>query len=325
MPSFTCFPFAPAAYLPLRDRALLDRLTDIDLNEQQGRRFECPDFELKVCVDVCNTFALDLYCRIRQSDAADKKLVLLLPSPENAAYASLAEAMNVSRVSARNVHVFFLSEYANDEGDVAPWQSPYSRAGQFMRFFYERLDESLRMPMEQLHFWTRENVAQYSDLLAAEGGADVAYTSLSWSGGIGAIDAESFPAETMDEFLSMGSRLVTPMPETITQDSMRGLFGCSGDIGNVPPRAATVGPRDLVAARERVDIEYLVGVGGSPAWQKYPLRLSLFAPVSPKNPGSLLRLYPGVCYVAQVIADRGAYKPDNLWLAETIETLRREE
>ena len=60
-----------------------------------------------------------------------------------------------------------------------------------------------------------ENVSTYSDELAALGGADVAYTALSWSGGIGAIDPESFPAASVEELKEMGSRLVTPMAEMI--------------------------------------------------------------------------------------------------------------
>ena len=75
--------------------------------------------------------------------------------------------------------MFFLYEYANEKGEVAPWQSPFSRSGHFMRYFYQRLEEHLRMPMEQIHFFTAENAATYSDELAALGGADVAYTALS--------------------------------------------------------------------------------------------------------------------------------------------------
>ena len=53
--------------------------------------------------------------------------------------------------SCRNVHIFFLYEYANENGKVAPWQSPFSRSGHFMRYFYYHLEEHLRMPMENIH------------------------------------------------------------------------------------------------------------------------------------------------------------------------------
>ena len=269
------FKFAPGEWFPYQDRDVLLRVQQEDMYAKQGNNFENPEFELKIVQDVHNYFAVDLMHRIRMSDIKNEKLVMILPSPENAVFISVVEALNKYKISCRNVHVFFLYEYANQDGKVAPWQSPYSRSGHFMRYFYNRLDAELRMPLEQIHFWTDKNIETYSDELAALGGADVAYTALSWSSGIGAIDPESFPANSVEEFLAMGSRFVKPMPEMIAHDSLRGMFGCAGDIGNVPPRAVTVGPKDLMAAKEWVDVEYLVACGNTVTHQRTPLRCAL--------------------------------------------------
>ena len=319
------FTFAPAPWLPQWDLDLLDRVALSDLNEHKGFVYENPGFSVQVCGDVHNYFATDLFQRIRMSDIEDKKLVLILPSPENAVYISLTEALNKLNVSCRNVHVFFLHEFANEKGDVAPWQSPYSRSGHFMRYFYQRLKAELRMPMEQIHFWTKENVESYSDMIAAEGGADVAYTYVSWSGGIGAIDFESFPAQTMDELLQMGSRYVTPAPEMIAHDSLRGMFGCSGDIGNVPPCAVTVGPKDLAAAKECVNVAYLMSVGNAVKQQAFALRMCLLGPIEPKNVGSMMRLMSGTCYVAEPIAAKQFQRYDHPEMAEIVAKARKEE
>ena len=319
------FKFAPAEWLPFQDRAVLDEVVNVDMNAYVGKKFENPDFELKIVPDVHNYFAVDLFQRIRMSDVKDEKLVVILPSPENAVFISVVESLNKYQVSCRNVHVFFLYEYANEKGQVAPWVSPFSRSGHFMKYFYNRLEEHLRMPMDQIHFFTEENVNSYSDELAALGGADVAYTALTWGGGIGAIDPESFPAETMEEFQAMGSRLVTPMAETVAHDSLRGMFGCSGDIANVPPCAATVGPKDLMAAKEWIDVEYLVGCGGNPAHQKFPLQLALFGPICPKNPGSMMRLHAGTCYVAPTVAAPAQTEPDYDIIERLAEIRKKEE
>ena len=319
------FEFAPAQWLPLQDREMLDRVCAMDIAADLAQCQHHPEFEAKVVYDVHNYFVTDLFHRIRMSGLQQEKLVVLLPSPENAVFLSLAQVLNKYQVSASHVHAFFLNEYANEKGDVAPWQSPYSRSGHFMRYFYEKLDAQLRMPMDQIHFWTKENTECYSHLLAEAGGADVAYTSLSWGGGIGAIDPETFPAETMEQFMAMGSRWVQPMAETLAQDSLRGMFGCSGDIGNVPPCAVTVGPKDLAAAKERVGVEYLVSCGGIVAHQKTALKLSLFGPVSPQNPGAMLRTLPGTWYIAEAVANAGAYRRDNIWLEEKLEEIRGKE
>ena len=303
------FKFAPAEWLAFRDEEVLLNVMKEDFYAKQGKNFENPNFELKVVSDVHNYFAIDLMQRIRISDIKDEKLVVILPTPENPVFINVAEMINKYKISCRNVHVFFLYEYANEKGEVAPWQSPYSRTGQFMKYFYNRIEASLRMPIENIHFWTDENVATYSEELSALGGADVAYTALSWSGGIGAIDFESFPANDINEFLSMGSRLVTPMPEMIAHDSLRGMFGCAGDIANVPPKAVTVGPKDLMSAKEWIDVEYLVGCGGV-SHQKFPLRLAMFGPISEKNPGSIMRLNKGICYVSEEVAVPPTTLPD---------------
>ncbi len=318
------FNFAPAEFLPFQDREVLDRVISEDLNTREGSTFENPEFELRIVHDVHNYFATDLMQKIRMSDLKDEKLVVILPSPENSVFISLAQALNRFKISCRNLHVFFLYEYANEEGKVAPWQSPYSRSGHFMRYFYNNLDASLRMPMEQIHFFTTENVNTYSDELAALGGADVAYTALSWSSGIGAIDPDGFPAKSLDEFLAMGSRIVTPMPEMIAHDSLRGMFGFSGDIANVPPCAATVGPRDLMASKEWIDLEYLVGCGGI-AHQRYPVHLAMLGPICPENPGSIMRLHKGTCYLAPAVAKIPAPAPDFDNVLDTLAEIKKKE
>ncbi len=325
MAYYNSFKFAPAEWLPFRDQAVLDSAFNEDMYARQGKNFENEDFELKIVFDVHNYFATDLMQRIRMSDIKNEKLVLILPSPENAVFISLTEALNKYQINCRNVHIFFLYEYANENGKVAPWQSPYSRSGHFMRYFYNRLEEHLRMPMENIHFWTNDNIDTYSDELAALGGADVAYTALSWSGGIGAIDTESFPADSIEELLKMGSRLVTPMAEMIAHDSLRGMFGCSGDIGNVPPKAVTVGPKDLMASKEWIDVEYLAGCGGVVAHQKFPLRLALFGPIATNNIGSIMRLHKGTCYVSADVARPPVAAPDHEGLIEKLEEIRKKE
>lgn len=319
------FRFTPAEWLPIRDQALLDSIVDVNLTEKQGAVYENPGFEFQIVWDVRNYFAVDLFHRIRMSDVQNKKLVVVLPSPENPVYISVVENLNKYRVSCRNVHVFFTAEFANENGDVAPWQSPHSRSGHFMRYFYQRLDESLRMPMDQIHFWTKENTDTYSDLIEAEGGADVIYTSLTWAGGIGFIDAESFPAATMEEFLAMGSRRVPVTLETATMESVRGMFGCSGDLAAVPPFVATIGPKDLKKAKYTVHTQFHTHCGGFAPYQRFPLRLALLGPVDPKNPACLMRLYPGVCFASPTVAGPCVYTPDAPWMTETLSEIRAKE
>ncbi len=325
MAFYSSFKYAPGEWFPFKDQNFLDEIVNVDVHARQGKNFENPDFELKVVFDVHNYFAIDLMQRIRVSDIKNEKLVVILPSPENETYISLATALNRLNISCRNLHVFFLNEYANEKGEVAPWQSPFSKSGQFMKNFYNRLDDNLKMPIENIHFWSSDNIETYSSSIDALGGADVCYTYISWAGGIGAIDVESFKANSLEEFKNMSSRLVTPALETIAQDSLRGMFGFAGDISSVPPKAVTVGPKDLLSAKEWIDLEYLVGCAGTGTHQKFPLRLALFGPLSEKNPPSIMRLAKGTCYVCPEVAAMPSSAPDFIDLIPALEEIAKKE
>lgn len=323
--SFTTkWSFKPAPWTPFDDQEVLDKVMLMDLSEAQGKKYENPDFELKVVWDCRNYYAVDIFQRIHMSDVNNEKLVMVFESPQVPVWMSAVENLNKYKVSARNVEVFFFDEYANKKGEVAPWESPYSRSGQWMKYFYQRLDAGLRMPMEQIHFWTAENRDSYSELLASFGGADVIYTAFSWTG-LRNIDAESFAAKDMDELWSMGSRQVTPSMEQLCMDSLRGMFGCSGDLSNVPPCSVTLGPKDLKAAKTVQCFNFLSSCNAAQNIQAPGIHLAMFGPLCPKNPAAILRTLPGTCYLSKDVARNITYPVDLDWLPEKIESIRKAE
>jgi len=67
------------------------------------------------------------------------------------------------------------------------------------------------------------------------------------------------------------------------------IFGASGDLTAVPPKAATIGPADVVGAKHRIDT-HAIGVGGTfISWQRFTTRLVLHGPVTPLVPESILQ------------------------------------
>jgi glucosamine-6-phosphate deaminase len=73
---------------------------------------------------------------------------------------------------------------------------------------------------------------------------------------------------------------------TIMQNA---LHSFSSDWSWVPPRANTIGPREILGAKRRGF--WLDGdLGGGDSWQRFIARLVAFGPVSEFVPGSLLQL-----------------------------------
>ena len=79
MAYYNQFEFAPAPWLPIQDRQVLDSVGKKAFDAHIGKAFDNPDFELSIVPDVNNYFAIDLFCRIRCSDVENKKLVVILP------------------------------------------------------------------------------------------------------------------------------------------------------------------------------------------------------------------------------------------------------
>ncbi|MCQ2437352.1 MAG: hypothetical protein MJ099_03020, partial [Clostridia bacterium] len=124
-----------------------------------------------------------------------------------------------------------------------------------------------------------------------------------WPGHTAFIDPRSkeFAADSLEEFCKLGSRIVTETPLTISENSLFSPMGASGDVWAVPPKAATIGPRDIVNAKDRCELHNCVNPDGS-SWQRMVSRLELYGPISMECPASILRLGKGTCYVSEAIA-----------------------
>ena len=114
--------------------------------------------------------------------------------------------------------------------------------------FTNRIDSGLRPPDAQVVGFTTANVKDYAKSIEDAGGADICYSGPGWTGHLAFIepDAPEF-AGPLDEWRRMGPRIVTLSPFTFAQNSLHGSFGMSGDLAAVPPKAATIGPAQVIA------------------------------------------------------------------------------
>jgi len=297
------FRFQPAPWLPSRDAGVLRRCREIRRGEMEYTNEN--GYSVQIVNDPTLMFVMDLFHRIWLSDVMDKKFTFISTNHERAEYPALAKMINRFRVNCRNVHAFAMDEWADEDGNVAPHTYGPSLGRTFMEFFYYGIDEELRPPESQWHTLNNDNVAIYSDLIdeCGGGGADILYSATGWPGHVAFIDpqTEEFRADSLEEFLTLGSRIVTEHPLTLAENCLFSSLGGAGDVWNVPPRAATIGPRDVRHARETFERHCIVNADGS-SWQKMISRIQLYGPVSMDCPASIMRLGKGVCYVSEAVA-----------------------
>jgi len=301
------FRFKPAPWLPHSELPLeeLERVRNIKREDMEYTNEH--GYSVKVVIDPTLHMVQDMFYRILKSDLEDKPFSMICPNQWPGAYSSVANMLNKFNISARNVHAFAMDEWADEDGNVAPLTYGAGLGYSFMQHFYYRIREDLRPPIDHWHTHSNATKADnvYSDMIdeITGGGVDVFYTATGWPGHTAFVDPRSpeFAADSLEEFCQLGSRIVTETPLTICENSLFSPMGASGDVWAVPFKAATIGPRDAMHAKERVELHNFVNPDGS-SWQRMISRLELYGPISKECPASILRLGKGTCYVSEAIA-----------------------
>ena len=230
---------------------------------------------------------------------------MILGNPEPETYIPLAQLINYFQVDCRNVHIFAMDEWADDQGNIAPETYKAGFAHSMLKYLVYQIEEKLRMPLENVHYPTNKNISVYSKMITecGEGGADICSSSPGWTGHMAFIDpVDDFIRPTMEEYLQQEARVVTLHPLTVAQNSLHGVFGQSGYVADVPPKAATIGPVDVRNARERIEVHALLTNNTFSSWQRMTSRLVLHGPVTPLVPSSMLQLMKTQVYVSEEIA-----------------------
>ena len=299
----TDFAFQPADFVPFKDRALCERLRK--LSGKDLEKHPNPDFHIKVMMNPHPVLIATLFARIREAAQNGRKLTMILGNPEPETYIPLAQLINYFQVDCRNVHIFAMDEWADDQGNIAPETYKAGFAHSMLKYLVYQIEEKLRMPLENVHYPTNKNISVYSKMITecGEGGADICSSSPGWTGHMAFIDpVDDFIRPTMEEYLQQEARVVTLHPLTIAQNSLHGVFGQSGYVADVPPNAATIGPVDVRNARERIEVHALLTNNTFSSWQRMTSRLVLHGPVTPLVPSSMLQLMKTQVYVSEEIA-----------------------
>jgi glucosamine-6-phosphate deaminase len=296
------FSYSLASFIPFRDLeacAKARQITRSKITEHPN-----PDFRIRVIndrTDFHTAFALDIVKRIKEALDAGRHFVGIFPVGPMPQYLVAAQMINHLRIPMRHVHMFNMDEYADENGNTAPadWEGSFQRA--MMEGFLLRIDPKLRPPMEQVHFPTTKALSSFADRLEDVGGADICYGGIGWCGHIAFWEAHlglEF-GDDLEAYKKAGPRLVELHPMTIMQNALHS-FG--GDWSWVPPKANTIGPAQILGARERSF--WLDGdLGGGVSWQRFIARLVAHGPVSTLVPGSILQTARGTYTILGAVAD----------------------
>ena len=296
------FRFSPSKSIPFRDENAIARARAV--RRQDLTKHRNPDLKIRIVPDEeCeHLWVSDMFYRIKTAADEGRRCVIITPNPAHT-YRKVAHLINTFRVDCKHLWTFNMDEYANEHGEIAPYTWPLGFMSSFRKFFWGRIDPKLRPPEKQVIGPTTKNIRDYSRMIADLGGADACYSGPGWTGHLAFIepDAPEFDAP-LKQWMKFGARVVTLSPFTIAQNSLHGFFGMSGDLAAVPPKAATIGPADVVAAKYRMEMHALATSGTFVSWQRMVSRLVLHGPVTPRVPSSLHQLLKTDAFISESIA-----------------------
>ena len=308
------FKFKPADFYPFKNTEEIDRvraITKEDILAMNGKHPTSPSMYLDIRRDEEAGIVMltDIVRRIVNSDRYDKKVVMIMPNP-SPAYRQVAYMLHELKVNCRNVKFYMMDEWADEDGNIAPLSYKAGFGNAFYRFMVSNILD-LGFKEENFIYHSNKTTPDFSKMLEQDGEADIVYSGPGWPGHLAFIDpVEDWFCDSMEEYCAQGAKVAKLHPLTIAQNSLHGSFGCSGDIANVPPMGAMMGPRDAMKAKEVLDIHSITTAGSHVTWQRLTSRLCIFGKPSQDVPASVLQLRENPTHVVMSENLAATIEPD---------------
>ncbi len=231
-------------------------------------------------IDLYYDMALSMYAEIRENNRKKENTVFILPVGPVFQYRRFVKMCEIIPLDLSRVYCFFMDEYLDDDGGLIDPDSPLSFRGFINRELLNKVPKESGFSPGQIIFPDPENTGAYDQLLEELGGAHTCYAGVGINGHLAFNEPEE--GISAEEFAGRPTRAIELTRETITINSntaMRGAFE------KVPPRAVTVGMKQILAAKK-------LRIYMNRPWQSSVVRKLLFSPVSAAFPATLARNHP---------------------------------
>ena len=291
--------------IPFRDKVACDQARAIRREQITWREpHHHPDFHIRVieeAADLYEALAEDMLSRMMGAQEEGRRFVGVFPVGPVGQYPRLVERVIAQQADLSHSTLFFLDEYAYEDGSTIERTSPWSFEHVARKALIQPIAAAgLRAP--GVHFPGPDNIERYDEMIveASEGrGADVVYGGIGWCGHFAFWEPHLWHEfATEEEWKGAHSAFVRLHPMSILHNSLR----AGGDWSSVPPCAYTVGPNVILSARYRSFwLDAYLGSGMS--WQRFIGRLATRGPVTPLVPASYLQTLPGEVVFLGAVAD----------------------
>lgn len=175
---------------------------------------------------------------IRDNNTAGKSTAMIVPYGPTGQYPILRDLINSQQISLRRTTLFFMDEYADEQGRAVAPSHPCSFRGG-IQWFFDALAPELRPDPKNVVFPTEDQIDSIDATIADCGGLDACF------GGVGIHGHLAFN-EPAPGVRDSGNRFVQLNEFTVTMNAIRS--GVGGDLENFPRYALTLGMRQCLSA-----------------------------------------------------------------------------
>jgi glucosamine-6-phosphate deaminase len=230
--------------------------------------------------DVFYHMAMDMFDEIKVNNEKGRNSVLIFPVGPVGQYAKFTMMVNRYRLSLKNVFIFNMDEYLDDNKKMISPDNPLSFKGIMQREFYGKIDSELNVPDRNRYFPEPGNEEFIWERIRELGGVDNCYGGIGINGHIAFNEPpESGRKITDEEFGNLPTRVLELSRETRVINAV-GAMG--GYYEGMPMYCITLGMRELLSARKMRF--YLIR-----PWQYGVVRQTLHGPITANLPASFIQ------------------------------------
>ncbi len=244
--------------------------------------------------DIAQHMATSMLRVIKAAEQNGHPATLIVPVGPVDQYPILANMLNQSHHSIRDVMLINMDEYLTDDDQWVDISHPLSFRGYMNRKFYDLLNPELAPSPENRICPDPNNVGAIQQLIDQRGEVDACFGGIGINGHI-AFNEPPEPEQIIsaEEFALLPTRNLNLTRETRTINSVT----VGGEISIIPWRAVTIGMKEILAAKEQ-------HFYCNRLWQSSVVRRVLQGPITSDCPASLLRTHTDVSLtVTEYVAD----------------------
>lgn len=227
---------------------------------------------------------------IKEHDGKGIPTTFILPVGPVGQYPYFVDIVNKERISLKQCNFVNMDEYLTDAQTWVSEDDKLSFRGFMKKNVYQKIDESLRIPLTQWVFPDPKDLENVQRFIENVGGVDIAFGGIGINGHLAFNEAEDHTSASV--FAKRETRIITMSHETRCANAIGDLGGA---IDAMPRYAVSIGMRQILEARQ-------VRLGVFRDWHRAVLRQAIFDAVSAHFPVTLLQKHHDALIMANANA-----------------------